>query len=207
MYRISPPKTIKWVSSAWLYWTIPGNNKSLYLTFDDGPTPGVTNVVLDILKKYKAKATFFCLGQNVIKYPQLFDRIISEGHTVGSHGFSHLNGWKTPMKKYVHNVSQCRQIFSTNLFRPPYGKIGFKQLRILSMDYRIIMWNVMSCDYDSGISADKCAKNVIKKAKKGSIIVFHDSLKASTNCLNSLPVVLQHFAKKGFTFDNIDFRS
>jgi len=190
--------------------TLPGNS-CLYLSFDDGPIPEVTPWVLELLEQYAAKATFFCIGQNVEKNPEIFKEIIERGHCIGNHTYHHLNGWKTGTACYLENVSKTQEIFYKNdfspqvlLFRPPYGKIKNSQAANLAkIGYKIVMWDVISGDYDHNFSAEKCFQHVIRNVNPGSTIVFHDSLKAKENLQETLPRVLQHYHNKGFTFKGI----
>ena len=168
--------------------------KAIFLTFDDGPTPGVTDKALDILKAYGAKATFFCKGINVEKHPELYKRILSEGHDVGNHTFNHLKGWYTKNKVYFEDIRLARKLIDSPLFRPPYGKITFPQVWELKKNYKIIMWDIMSFDYDNNISQEQCAKNVIDNLEPGSIVTYHDSVPASQNMLFALKRTLD-FAK------------
>ena len=165
-------------------WDIPNNENKIFLTFDDGPTPEITNWVLDELKKYNAKATFFCIGNNIQKQPEIYQNIIKEGHSVGNHTFDHLNGWKNNAKKYIENVLLAENIINAKpkLYRPPYGKIKPSQAsKLRKLGYKIIMWDVLSADFDNEITPEKCLQNVLSNIKSGSIIVFHDSKKASKN--------------------------
>ena len=189
-------------------WDIPNNEKKIYLTFDDGPTPQVTDWVLAELKKYNAKATFFCIGKNIDSNPELFQKIKSDNHSIGNHTMNHVNGWKSETNEYIKNVKKCAEILSqkyitkTLLFRPPYGKIKKEQSKILrKLGYKIIMWDVLSADFDQTISPEKCLKNVTKNVKSGSVIVFHDSIKASQNLKFALPRTLSFLKEKGFVFD------
>ena len=195
-------------------WDIATTNKELYLTFDDGPTPEVTNWTLDILKQYNAKATFFCIGANVEKNPDIFKSIIKDGHAIGNHTQNHIKGWKTKTKKYLKEVKDAQtRIFSNlknlntskvTLFRPPYGQIKPKQgKKLIELGYQIIMWDVLSFDWEQDLSEEKCLENVISKSKEGSIIVFHDSVKASKNMMYALPKVLEIFSKKGYEFKSL----
>jgi len=186
-------------------WDITNNSKEIYLTFDDGPTPEITNGTLDILKQYNAKATFFCIGNNVEKFPHIFQNIIDDGHAVGNHTYNHLKGWKTPTEDYLKDIQKAQNLIYSKLFRPPYGQITPKQgSAIMALGYHVIMWNVLSIDWDVFVSRKTCLNNVISKADSGSIIVFHDSVKASKNMQYALPKVLEHFTKKGFTFKALD---
>lgn len=202
MFWTKPPYLLQLLFSGFI-WRCNPEKKSIYLTFDDGPVPEVTPLVLDLLKQYNAKATFFCVGENAKKYPELFARITNEGHKVGNHTYNHLNGWKTGCHLYLENVKKCSQVINSNLFRPPYGKITFKQARLLKPDYKIIMWDVLSYDYSVEISKEDCFKNIKKHTKSGSIIVFHDSEKAKNNLMSALPNTLDHFSKEGYSFIEI----
>ena len=204
MYFISPPLLYKKLFNKAI-WSIPTTEKIIYLTFDDGPIPEVTPWVLDALKKYQAKATFFCIGDNVKKHPEIFQQIISEKHTIGNHTFNHLDGWKTKTKNYIRNIEQCNELTQTKLFRPPYGKIKPSQFSILNSQFSIIMWGVLSGDFDKKTSQEKCLKNTIENTKQGSIVVFHDSVKAKENLYYALPKFLSHFQQKGFSFKSIPF--
>ncbi|MCL7752197.1 polysaccharide deacetylase family protein [Polaribacter sp. Z022] len=193
-------------------WRFPSNKKEIFLTFDDGPTPEITEFVLDELKKYNAKATFFCIGKNIKNHPDIFDKIVSEGHSIGNHTQNHLKGWKTNSKNYIENVLECENIILSEvkksqqfkLFRPPYGKIKKNQAKkLLEKKYKIIMWDVLSADFDTTISKEKCLQNVLKNTTKGSIIVFHDSIKAAEKMQYALPIVLKEFSEKGFIFKAI----
>ena len=174
------------------------------MTFDDGPIPSVTPWVLEQLKQYDAKATFFCVGENIKKHSELFEQVKEEGHAIGSHTFSHLNGWTTDNIPYFHNVRHGATLSNSMLFRPPYGRLRPKQAQFLLRHYRIIMWDVLSGDFDPAISPEQCLKNVVNNAQPGSIVVFHDSLKAEEKLNYTLPRVLEHFSKQGFTFDRLN---
>lgn len=185
-------------------WDISSKEKEMFLTFDDGPIPEVTPWVLETLKKNKAKATFFCIGDNIRKHPNLFEQIISEGHAVGNHTFHHINGWKTSTKEYLKDIKLCQQEMESNsavshLFRPPYGKCTSTQAKaILDDNQKIIMWSIISKDYDAKVSKEKCFENIHTKIKPGSIIVFHDSLKAETNMKYALSKTLEFYSDYKF---------
>lgn len=189
-----------------LLWRVPTVQNDLYLTFDDGPIYGPTEFVLDELRKADAKATFFCIGDNVRKHPAVFDRILSDRHAIGNHTFNHLSGWSTKTKDYLSNIrlfeKNLPENLSTKFFRPPYGRITPSQIRALK-DYKIIMWDVLSFDYSKNISPEDCLKNTIKAVRPGSIIVFHDSLKAEKNMRFAVPRLIEHFQKKGFSFKTL----
>jgi peptidoglycan/xylan/chitin deacetylase (PgdA/CDA1 family) len=182
---------------------IPVTDRTVFLTFDDGPLPEVTPQILDILAGYKAKATFFCLGKNVEKNPEIFESIKNAGHSVGNHSFDHKNGWKTQNKTYFDNIEKAGVLIKTNLFRPPYGKILPSQIKFIKSRYRIVMWDVLSGDFDPGIAKEKCVENVVKNVKPGSIIVFHDSIKAMEKVLYTLPVILKELSAMGYQFGRI----
>jgi peptidoglycan/xylan/chitin deacetylase (PgdA/CDA1 family) len=193
-------------------WRFFTKKKELFLTFDDGPTPEITEFIIAELKKFNAKATFFCIGKNVKNYPELFKIIIADGHSIGNHTHNHLKGWKTPTTDYVDNVLLCNKTLTEfknptttpKLFRPPYGKVKKSQAKkLLQKGYKIIMWSVLSADFDISISKEKCLDNVLKNTENGSIIVFHDSLKAAERMQYALPKVLKHFSNKGFVFKSI----
>jgi peptidoglycan-N-acetylglucosamine deacetylase len=202
MYFVKTPAYLKTIYPS-LLWDIKKED-TLYLTFDDGPIPEITEHILDMLQAYNAKATFFCIGENVKNNEHIFNRIKHDGHTVGNHTFHHLSGWKTDTEVYLDDISACDALVQSKLFRPPYGRIGYSQIQQLKKDYKIIMWDVLSGDFDSHITAEQCTKNVIDHATHGSIIVFHDSIKARDRVLKSLPVVLEHFSQKGFVFEPIE---
>lgn len=186
-----------------LVWHISTRDKTLFLTFDDGPTPGITPWILAQLEKYNAKATFFCLGKNVEKYPELFQLIVDNGHAAGNHSYSHRNGWKTENADYYQDIKKSEQVFTTTLFRPPYGKLTPLQIKYLKKKYTIVMWDILSRDYSRKFSGEQCTELVISRATPGSVIVFHDSVKAKKNMVYTLPNVLEHFTGNGFTFSAI----
>jgi len=200
-------------------WDITSTVKTIYLTFDDGPTPEITNWTLNTLKEHNAVATFFCIGNNIEKYPDVFKNILDNGHCIGNHTQNHVKGWQTKTKDYFENIELCESVLKSqvtkssivnrkslvsNLFRPPYGQITPKQGRtLIKQDYKIIMWDVLSFDWDQAVSPERCLKNVISKAKSGSIVVFHDSVKASKNMTYALPKVLEFFNREGYVFKGI----
>ncbi len=179
-----------------LIWDIP-DGKDVFLTFDDGPTPGVTEWILKELARFDAKATFFCLGRNVEMYPDLYRRIIEAGHRVGNHSYSHLKGWPIDAERYVEDVDLANQLLHTDLFRPPYGRIAPKQARLLAGRYNVVMWNVISRDYNRRLRPRTCLNNVIKHVRAGDIVVFHDSEKAFKNLHFALPRTLKYLQDKG----------
>lgn len=177
-----------------LIWEIKTTKKEIYLTFDDGPDPEVTPWVLDQLKAHQAKATFFCVGENVEKYPEIYKRILAEGHTVGNHTYGHLNGWKTSYDKYIVSVKKCSHVFGAHLFRPPHGRISKRQIKKLKKRYKIIMWSLLSGDFDNTISSAECSYNTVQYSEPGSIVVFHDSQKCKKTLFEALPKILNHFS-------------
>lgn len=186
-------------------WDIPNASNTLYLTFDDGPTPEGTSWILETLEKYNAKATFFCVGDNVIKNQNPYQRILDTGHAVGNHTFNHLKGWQQPEHIYIENVERCRMEVESNLFRPPYGKMKSAQAReLLRSGYKIIMWSVLTYDFDKKLDCSTAWKQIIKHTVAGSIIVFHDHAKAFENLKVLLPKTLEYFSAKGYTFKKIE---
>ncbi len=172
----------------------------IYLTFDDGPIEELTPWVLDILKQYHIKATFFCVGNNIDKNPAIFKRVLDEGHQVGNHTYNHIKGWKSETDYYLKNVEQCQKLTGTKLFRPPYGRIKQKQFSILSKVYTVVFWDVLTHDYDKLISPEKCLDNSVKYTRNGSIVVFHDNIKAQNNLKFVLPQYIEHFLKLNYKF-------
>jgi len=197
---VKPPSILKKLFSD-LVWDIQTSNKEIYLTFDDGPNPKITAQVIKILRDFNVKATFFCVGENVEKYPDTFKQIISNGHGVGNHCYNHLNGWKTSNADYFNNIEKADELINSKLFRPPYGRIGLSQIKPLAKKYSIIMWSVLTYDYDINVSKEQSLKYSIKKTKPGSIVVFHDSLKSEEKLLYILPLYIKHFLDKGYTFN------
>jgi peptidoglycan-N-acetylglucosamine deacetylase len=200
MYLVRPTYLLKSVFPS-LIWRKDPSLKKLYLTFDDGPVPEITAWVLDLLKKENINATFFCVGDNVQKNPEIYQRIQNEGHVVGNHTYNHMNGWDFPTKEYLENIEKCAELVNSSLFRPPYGKLKPSQVSNLISQYSIIMWDVLSGDYDKNTSPEKCLKNVKDHFRNGSIIVFHDSQKAKRNLMYALPLFIRYAKTEGFEFD------
>ena len=194
--RINPPKIIKKLFPSFI-WSLPNERKELYLTFDDGPRPEVTPWVLDQLDKYNFKATFFCIGKNVEMHPELFEEIKRRGHAVGNHSYSHVKGWGMKTGDYVRDIDIAGDLIHSNLFRPPYARIGPNQARVLSERYNPVLWSIISRDYNRQLSGKGCARNVIPYIEEGSIIVFHDSVKCAKNLWVALPLVLEAIKRKG----------
>lgn len=213
-YWIKTNRLIKWLFHNQT-WSIPNKENNIYLTFDDGPTPTVTPWVLDILKEHNIKATFFCIGKNIKSNPDIFKRILTEGHRVGNHTFTHKNGWKTNFKTYIKDVNICEKEIlnltnktidgkNSRLFRPPYGKITPRQSKFLiSQGYKVIMWDILTADFDTNISLEKCYSNATKKVENGSIIVFHDSQKAFEKLKYTLPKAIEFYKNNSYQFDII----
>jgi peptidoglycan/xylan/chitin deacetylase (PgdA/CDA1 family) len=208
---IKTPKVAKKMFPNYI-WDIPTKEKVIYLTFDDGPTPIITNWTLDMLDKYNAKATFFCIGNNIEKHPDIIQNIVKKGHAIGNHTYNHLKGWKTKTKDYLKNTEKTQKLLENqnlefrthNLFRPPYGKIKPKQGRkLIELGYKIVMWDVLPFDWDKSVTPETCFNNAIAKTNYGSIVVFHDSIKASKNMQFALPKMLEYFSKKGYMFKAI----
>lgn len=188
-------------------WDMETKGKTLYLSFDDGPHPVITPYVLRLLKQYNAKATFFCIGENVQKYPEVYQQIISDGHATGNHTYNHLNGWKTTDRDYVQNVNEAEKFISSNLFRPPYGRIKRSQIRLLKQqqpELKIVMWNILAGDWVTELEPEKCFKRIMGKISNSDIIIFHDTDKACARLEYSLPKILSHFTGIGYRFEKIN---
>lgn len=203
MYLVKTPQFIQSLFPNFT-WRIPTKEKVLYLTFDDGPIPEVTSWVLEQLEAFQAKATFFCVGDNIESHPDLFQTLMEKGHAVGNHTFNHLNGWASDNIPYYHNVRHCAHLVKTVLFRPPYGRLKPVQAQFLQRHYRVVMWDVLSGDFDPGLTPEQCLQNVTGNAGPGSIVVFHDSLKARERLTYVLPRVLEHYAGLGYRFDSLN---
>jgi len=201
MKNVTPPILLTAFTSSFLTWKNNTKENKIFLTFDDGPNAGVTENILDILEKYDVKATFFCVGAEVVKNRALFTKIKKSGHATGNHSYSHFNGWKTGVKEYIQDIEKADRIIESGLFRPPYGKITLKQAFMLKRQFRIVMWSVLSGDFDVNISKEKCFDNVRRLTQRGSIVVFHDSEKAAERCLYALPRFIEHFLEKDFEFE------
>jgi len=204
-------KTPKWVRKLFTgsIWEMPETKKAIYLTFDDGPHPLITPFVLDELHKFNAKATFFCIGKNVAEHQAAFKRVLDDGHAVGNHTHTHLDGWKTSNAKYLQNILEAKNYIDSHLFRPPYGRITRNQRKLLMQQdepFIIIMWSILSGDFDVNIKPEKCLENVLKNTKSGSVIVFHDSEKAYERLKYTLPAVLKYFSERGYYFEKINIK-
>ena len=200
MYWHKTPIIIQWLYPT-LIWHKSRKEKVIYLTFDDGPIPEITPKVLEILNQFNAQATFFCVGDNVRKHPDVFAQVLAENHQVGNHTFDHINGWKTSKSEYLNSVEQCKALMpQASFFRPAYGKMKRNVISKIKEHYQIIMWDVLAGDFDPKLSKEECLSNTIQATKNGSIVIFHDSLKAKENLLYALPRYLEHFCKLGYTF-------
>ncbi|MEN9349014.1 MAG: hypothetical protein RLZZ77_2525 [Bacteroidota bacterium] len=197
MYLVKMPEIIKPLASQFL-WNMPRDERKVYLTFDDGPTPGITDQILDILQEYNAKATFFCLGKQVELAPDLFERLVQEGHRIGNHTYSHPNGWKTTAFAYLKNVLQAEHFIQTDLYRPPYGRITRGQATAIRKRYHLVMWDIITGDFDLNTTPEECYERVAKHLEGGSIIVMHDSVKASKNVLGSVRPIIEHILSLGY---------
>ena len=202
-YLYKTPQLLKWYYPS-LIWDFTTAEKCVYLTFDDGPTKEYTLWILEELEKYNAKATFFCIGNNVENYPKEFEEIIQQGHSVGNHTYNHMNGWNNSLLSYMRDVRKCETVFNSTLFRPPHGRMSNKQRAVLSKEFKVIMWDVLSGDFDTSLSGEECADAVIDHTTNGSIIVFHDSKKAAERLKNALPIVLETLTAQGYTFKAIE---
>jgi peptidoglycan/xylan/chitin deacetylase (PgdA/CDA1 family) len=208
-YWIKTNFLVKKVFSKYV-WDVPNNEKKVFLTFDDGPTPEITEWTLSQLEKFEAKATFFCIGDNINKFPEIFNSVLSKGHSVGNHTFNHLKGWETSTKEYIENVALCQEAISKHsktvnlkpaIFRPPYGRIKRNQAKELrKLGYKIIMWDILTADFDADVNPVQCLQNVLQNVTSGSIIVFHDSKKAFRNLEYALPKTLEFLKENGFSF-------
>lgn len=207
-------RTPYWLSALYpsFTWHKSRKEKTLFLTFDDGPIPGVTEFVLEQLAHHKALATFFCVGDNIAKHPDVFSKVIAQGHSIGNHTHNHLNGWKEEDGSYYENILLCQKaiekhaVFSDrnrDLIRPPYGKIKRSQARLIKDKFEVVMWDVLSGDFDSNLHPEVCLKKTIGATKNGSIIIFHDSIKSEKNLSYVLPRFLSHFIEKGYVFQSL----
>ena len=204
MYFVKTPGMFRHFFSKML-WRVPADEKVLFLTFDDGPVPEVTPWVLQQLEAYEARATFFCVGDNVRKHADLYQMVCAQGHTVGNHTFHHLNGWETEADVYLENAEQCRSLVDSPFFRPPYGRLTPSQSQsLVRAGYELVMWDVLSADFDRKLTGQQVFDNVRRHAMKGSVVVFHDSIKAWDRLEYALPATLAYFASQGYRFGGLD---
>jgi peptidoglycan-N-acetylglucosamine deacetylase len=204
MYLVKTPSLLKPLAKDFL-WHVHTSEREVYFTFDDGPTPGVTEQALDLLKRYHAKATFFCLGKNAEMNAALLQRTITEGHSIGNHTFDHPDGWKTNQFTYLRNVLRAEPFIASMLFRPPYGRITPAQVNALKRRFQLVMWDVLSADFDTTKTPEQCLQHVVKHVQPGSIVVFHDSVKASTNMLYALEGSLDFLTREGYIFRALSY--
>jgi len=185
-----------------LTWRVDTSEKEIYLTFDDGPIHGPTDFVLDTLSSFNAKGTFFCIGDNIQKHPGQFKKVVGAGHSTGNHTFNHLNGWRTSDDLYIQNIKECDTLLPSEkkLFRPPFGRITSSQISRIKKDYSIVMWDILTFDYDKSLSGEKCLRGAMGALRPGSIVVFHDSIKAEKNLTYVLPRFMEHCAMQGYSF-------
>jgi peptidoglycan/xylan/chitin deacetylase (PgdA/CDA1 family) len=198
-------------------WRIPTEKKEIFLTFDDGPIPEITEFVLEELEKYKAKATFFCIGGNIEKYPEIFQKVVNQQHTIGNHTFNHLRGWDSEDEYYVDNFRKCEELIferclksgvrngaiENRKFRPPFGRIKRSQAKEILKSHEIVMWDVLTGDYDQSISKERVLSKALQHTEKGSIVLFHDSIKASKNLIYALPKFLEYFSEQDYIFKSL----
>lgn len=202
----TPPYWLRKLYGKDLIWEMPDDGRTIYLSFDDGPNPDTTPVILHTLKQYDANATFFCVGENVDKNPDLYEMIRNNGHKVGNHTYNHLNGWKTSKVKYLENVQKCREVLNSLIFRPPYGRISRSQKKSLSRHYDIFMWTVLSRDYDARISRETCLEKTWEHTRPGAIVVFHDHPKAIEKVEYVLAQYLERAREHGYRFKSLPGR-
>jgi len=198
--KLQVPDWLRPVFGSDLLWRVHTSAKVVYLTFDDGPVPEVTSRVLGILDEYGWKATFFCVGENVVSYPELYRRLINEGHRVGNHSFNHIKGFGLSDEAYLHNVEKARKYIDSDLFRPPHGQITRSQTKKLSENFRVVMWDIISFDYDASMEAETIMKLIRRKSRPGTIVVFHDSIRAEKNLFEVLPKALAYWKGQGYSF-------
>ena len=199
MYLVKTPSLLKPLAKD-LLWHVAGAQQEVYFTFDDGPTPEVTEEALNVLSRFNAKATFFCLGKNAEAHPEIMQRIVADGHAVGNHTYDHPDGWKTPHIEYLRNVVQAKRTIDSRLFRPPYGRITPAQVSALKNQFTLVMWDVLSADFDAANTPEACLENVVRNVSPGSIVVFHDSIKARRNMLYALEGSLEQLSRGGYIF-------
>ena len=200
-YLVKTPALFRWLFPSCI-WRIPNEENKIFLTFDDGPNPVFTKKIISVLKKHRVPATFFCIGRQVKKHPELFDEL-SKNYPVGNHTLTHVNGWKESTSNYANEVEQCQSVFTSSLFRPPYGRIKFSQINKLKSNFKIIMWDVLGADFDASISPERIEKNILKNTESGSIIVLHDNPNFAEKMLSVLPSIIEKLKKKGFVFSSI----
>jgi peptidoglycan/xylan/chitin deacetylase (PgdA/CDA1 family) len=187
-----------------LLWQVKTSNKTVYLTFDDGPIPGLTDEILAILLKHNAKATFFCVGENVKRYPEIYDKILESGHSTGNHTHHHLKGWSVNCADYMNDIQEAGKHIDSGLFRPPYGLMTYKQAKKLAKEFKVVMWSVLTRDYDPAVGNQECLQIALEGLRPGAIIVFHDNLKAREKVCYALPRLLEHMEKEGYRAEKLE---
>ncbi|MDG2369249.1 MAG: polysaccharide deacetylase family protein [Flavobacteriales bacterium] len=202
-YLVKTPAVFRWLFPACV-WKIPNSENKIFLTFDDGPNPVITEKILSILANYDVPATFFCIGKQAQKHPKLFSQLLNSKHDIGNHSQTHKNGWKTPNKEYLNDVDMCSKVFTSSLFRPPYGKITPKQVKKLMPHFNIIMWDIIGADFDENVDSLKIQKNIIENTESGSIIVLHDNPKFADKMIEALPSIIIALKEKGYVFSSIN---
>jgi len=198
-----PPFLLRFLTLGSVYWRIPVKEKCIYLTFDDGPIPEVTPWVLETLKSYDAHATFFCVGENVSKHNDIYKLLLEAGHRTGNHSFHHIKAWNTKKELYLADVDKAHNLIDSHLYRPPHGQLTFPLIRMLRKKFSLIMWSLLSYDFDLSVTPEKCLAILLKQTKPGDIVVFHDSLKAEPRLKYALPEFLKYFQAKGFVFRSL----
>jgi peptidoglycan/xylan/chitin deacetylase (PgdA/CDA1 family) len=193
-----------YVLPASLLWQVKTGEKTVYLTFDDGPIPELTDEILEILGNYNAKGTFFCVGENVNRYPEIYDKILEKGHSTGNHTHRHLKGWSTNYKDYMNDIREAAKCIASGLFRPPYGLMTYKQAKSLSKAFKVVMWSVLTRDFDPAVSKEECLQTALEGLKPGAIIVFHDNLKAREKVQYALPRLLEHMEREGYRSEKLE---
>ncbi|MBW6479843.1 MAG: polysaccharide deacetylase family protein [Bacteroidales bacterium] len=204
MFFYSTPHILQKISPTVLQWKVETQVKEIFLTFDDGPVAGVTHEVLNVLDQYQAKATFFCNGKQALENPQIIEKIKQSGHCLGNHTYGHIDGWRSSVKDYLEDVKRCEDVFCSSLFRPPFGRITCRQARLLSRQYHIVMWSLMTYDFHPEIKPEQSLKIMKRKASPGSIILMHDSGKAGDKVIGILTGILEYFSLAGFTFSSLE---
>jgi len=198
-----PPFLLRILTLGNVCWGIPVKEKCIYLTFDDGPIPEVTPWVLEKLSSFEAHATFFCVGENVKKHSDIYKQLLEAGHHTGNHSFHHIKAWNTKKEFYLNDVDQAHEVIDSRLFRPPHGQLTIPLIRALRKNFSIVMWSLLSYDFDQSVTQEKCLEILLKHTKAGDIVVFHDSLKAESRLKYALPKFLNHFHSKGFVFRSL----
>lgn len=206
MFKYRIPQIVRWIYPNYT-WKVKTQSKVVYFTFDDGPHPAITPWVLELLKQYQAKATFFVVGENITKFPETFQQILKEGHAVGNHTYNHLKGWKTENNDYIHNFLLCQELTQTHLFRPPYGRIKKQQAKAILKTHQIIMWDRLSRDYEDHLNIEESLQAMKVLPAEGAIFVFHDSEKAFNNLKVLLPELLSYFTNNGYRFEPLNSRN